>query len=130
MAKRTAFIYSPQLEKYPYPAGSPFNISRAGRTRDIVQSIGLLSGVNVSRIAPNPADRVVLKKLHSARYLRAFKKSSDGKFDSEAMHMGIGSPDCPVFSGMYEGAVLACGGTLAGADLILSGKADIAFNPS
>ena len=44
--------------------------------------------------------------------------------------MGIGTEDCPIFRGMYDYAVLAAGGTLVGAELILSGQADIAFNPS
>jgi acetoin utilization protein AcuC len=44
--------------------------------------------------------------------------------------MGIGTGDCPVFDGLYEYAVLATGGTLVGAKLILSGAADVAFNPS
>jgi acetoin utilization protein AcuC len=44
--------------------------------------------------------------------------------------MGIGTSDCPVFEGLYDYAVLATGGTLVGANLILSGSADVAFNPS
>ena len=80
--------------------------------------------------APEPAERVVLKKFHSARYLHVLKEASEGKFHAEAFGMGIGTPDCPVFEGLYEGAVLAAGGTLVGAKLILSGEADVAFNPS
>jgi len=44
--------------------------------------------------------------------------------------MGIGTEDCPVFKGVYDYAVLATGGTLLGAKMLLSGDADIAFNPS
>jgi len=44
--------------------------------------------------------------------------------------MGIGTSDCPVFEGLYEYALLACGATLVGAKLILAGEADAAFNPS
>ncbi|MGE5295536.1 MAG: acetoin utilization protein AcuC, partial [Solirubrobacterales bacterium] len=47
-----------------------------------------------------------------------------------ALQMGIGTEDCPIFRGMYDYAVLAAGGTLVGAELILSGQADVAFNPS
>jgi acetoin utilization protein AcuC len=38
--------------------------------------------------------------------------------------------DCPIFTGMYDYAVLAAGGTLVGAKMILAGEADVAFNPS
>jgi acetoin utilization protein AcuC len=79
---------------------------------------------------PKTTERVVLKKFHSARYLHALKAASGGKWDVEALSMGIGSQDCPVFKGLYEYATLATGATLLGADLLVEGKADIAFNPS
>lgn len=128
--KNAVFIYSPELEKYNYPPEHPFNTIRAKRVLDVIQSMGLLSGPSRSVAAPEPADRIVLKKFHSARYLHALKAASNGKWDIEALNMGIGSQDCPVFKGLYEYATLATGATLVGADLLVQGKADIAFNPS
>ena len=127
--RKAAFIYSPELERYQYPPEHPFNTIRAKKVRETVASMGLLSAPR-KEAAPEPAERVVLKKFHSARYLHALKEASEGKFNAEALGMGIGTPDCPVFEGLYEGAVLAAGGTLVGARLILSGEADVAFNPS
>jgi len=128
--KNTVFLYSQELEKYEYPPEHPFNTIRARRVMDVIQSMGLLNGPGRSIAAPEPADRVVLKKFHSARYLHALKAASRGKWDVEALSMGIGSQDCPVFKGLYEYACLATGATLLGADLLVQGKADIAFNPS
>lgn len=128
--RKAVFIYSPALEKYRYPAEHPFNTIRAKKVREILNSMELLSGAGRSEVAPEPAARVVLKKFHSARYLHALKTASKGKWDAEALDMGIGTGDCPVFAGMYEYSVLATGGTLVGAKLILSGDADVAFNPS
>jgi acetoin utilization protein AcuC len=128
--RKAAFIYSPELEKYEYPPEHPFNTIRAKKVRETAASMGLLSGGGRREAAPEPVERVVLKKFHSARYLHALKEASEGKFNAEALGMGIGTPDCPVFEGLYEGAVLAAGGTLVGAKLILSGEADVAFNPS
>jgi acetoin utilization protein AcuC len=131
MATREAiFIYSGALEKFHYPAEHPFNTVRAKKVRETAASMGLLSGAGRREIAPEPAESVVLKKFHSARYLRALKNAAEGKFDAEALYMGIGTPDCPVFGDMYEYAVLACGGTLTAARLLVSGDADVAFNPS
>ncbi|MBN1392985.1 MAG: acetoin utilization protein AcuC [Sedimentisphaerales bacterium] len=130
MDKEAVFIYSQELEKYLYPPEHPFNTIRAKRVRDIVSSMGLLSGEGKKEIPPEPIDRVVLKKFHSAHYLYVLKETSRGKFNAEALGMGIGTSDCPVFKGLYEGAVLAAGGTLVGAKMILSGRADAAFNPS
>lgn len=92
--------------------------------------MNLLTSENAKIVSPEPASRVVLKKFHSGRYLQALKNASNNKFDVEALRMGLGTPDCPIFKGMYEYAALACGATLKGVDLIISGEADVAFNPS
>jgi acetoin utilization protein AcuC len=128
--RKAAFIYSSELDKFSYPADCPFTTNRAGKVRKILNSMALLSGDNVSEVAPVPAERIVLKKFHSARYLHALKTAEKGHWDTEALDMGIGTLDCPIFAGMYDYGVLAAGGTLTGAKMILSGSADIAFNPS
>jgi acetoin utilization protein AcuC len=128
--KEAVFIYSQELEKYPYPPEHPFNTIRAKRAREIIKSMGLLSGTGRREVAPEPVKRVVLKKFHSANYLHILKEVSKGKFNIEAIGMGIGTSDCPVFKGLYDGAVLATGGTIIGAKLILSGESDAVFNPS
>jgi acetoin utilization protein AcuC len=130
VTRSAAFIYSDELEKYPYPPQHPFNTIRAKKVREIISSMGLLSGEGRIEVAPEPVERIVLKKFHSARYLHALKEVSEGKSNTEALGMGIGTLDCPVFKGLYEGAVLASGGTLVGVKLLLSGQANVAFNPS
>jgi len=128
--KKAVFIYSAELGKFSYPADCPFNTDRAGQVRKILNSMDLLSGDNRSEVSPVPAERLVLKKFHSARYLHALKTAAKGRWDTEALGMGIGTLDCPVFAGMYDYSVLAAGGTLTAAKLILSGSAEVAFNPS
>lgn len=128
--RKAVFIYSREIEKHPYPPDHPFNISRAKKTREIVNSLGILSGDGRNEMPPAPADRIVLKKFHSARYLHALQTASKARWDAEALDMGLGTGDCPVFRGLYEYATLASGATLTGAKLILSGDAEVAFNPS
>jgi acetoin utilization protein AcuC len=128
--KNAVFIYSSEFEKYSYPPEHPFNTVRATRVREIIYSMGMLSGSGKSEVAPKPAERIVLKKFHTARYLHVLKTAAAGHWDVEALQMGIGSQDCPIFKGLYEYSVLAAGGTLTAAKMILSGQADIAFNPS
>ncbi|MHC4586371.1 MAG: acetoin utilization protein AcuC [Planctomycetota bacterium] len=128
--RKAAFIYSPELEKYSYPPEHPFNTIRPKKTREIVSFLGLLSGEGRSEVAPVEVERMVLKKFHSARYLHALKKASPRRWDAEAFDMGLGTEDCPIFERLYDYAVLSAGGTLVAAKLILSGSADVAFNPS
>lgn len=128
--RKAVFVHSAELEKYSYPPDCPFNTDRASQVRKVLQSMGLLSGQDRREVPPICAERSELKKFHSARYLHALKTAGAGKWDSEALGMGIGTLDCPVFAGMYEYAALATGATLTAAKLILQGSADVAFNPS
>ena len=128
--RKAAFIYSSELEKYSYPPEIPFNTVRSKRVLDILKSNGLLNGDNRSVIPPEPADRLVLKKFHTAHYINCLHRAGRGRFNVEALNMGIGSQDCPVFKGVYEYAALATGATLVGAEHILKGDIDIVFNPS
>jgi len=128
--RKAVFIYSSELEKYRYPPDHPFNTARAQKAREIVSSIGLLSGQCRKEVPPEPAQRAVLKKFHTARYLHALRAAAEGQWSAEALEMGIGTSDCPVFEGLYDYAVLATGGTLVGAELIVSGSAEVVFNPS
>ncbi|MHC4266343.1 MAG: hypothetical protein ACYSUK_10485, partial [Planctomycetota bacterium] len=106
-SRKAAFMYSTKLEEFPYPEQHPFNTYRAKRTREIVNSMGLLDGENITEVPPEPAERIVIKKFHTARYIKALKTASQGGWDMEAINMGIGTGDCPVFEGLYEHAVLA-----------------------
>jgi len=128
--RQAVFIYSTESEKYLYPPEHPFNTIRAKRVREIVSSMGLLTGSGGREVAPEPAERIVLKKFHTARYLHALKSSARGRWSADALEMGIGSPDCPIFKGLYKYAVLAAGGTLTAAKMILAGETELAFNPS
>lgn len=129
-ARKAVFVHSPRLEKYEYPPDCPFNTSRAGKVRKVLSSMGLLAGSSRRQVAPKPAERTILEKFHSVRYLNALQAAAKGDFNVELLHMGIGTPDCPIFGDMYDYAVLACGATLTGANLILSGDAELVFNPS
>ncbi|MGD9110027.1 MAG: acetoin utilization protein AcuC [Phycisphaerales bacterium] len=131
MSSRTAaFLHCPQLEQHPYPKDCPFNTSRAGKLRQIIDSMNLLSRPNTKEIPPKPADRITLKKFHTAKYLKVLKDADAGKFEAEALFMGLGTGDCPIFKGMYDYSALACGASLKGIELLLSGDAELAFNPS
>jgi len=128
--KKAVFVHSPEIEKFRYPADCPFNTDRAGQVRKTLNSIGLLAGDGRSEVAPAHVEWAVLKKFHTTRYLEALRDAPGGRMDIEMLNMGIGTSDCPVFAGMYDYPVLAAGGTLIAAQLILSESADAVFNPS
>jgi acetoin utilization protein AcuC len=125
--RKSIFVYSPELQKYPFPPDHPFNTSRAPKTRELIRTMGWLSSENQRE--PAPAGRAMLEKFHTPRYLDALQGASEGRWNYDVLTMGLGTSDCPVFAGMYEHSVLAAGATLTGAALICDGKADTAFNP-
>ncbi len=125
-----AFIYSPDLEMGGYPEACPFNTHRAGKTRKILEDMGLLSGPHRREAAPVPLTEEELLRFHLPDYLAALKAGQEGRYDLASAAMGLGTPDCPIFPGMYDYIRLAAGGSLTGARLILKGEAHIAFNPS
>ena len=92
--------------------------------------MGLLSGPGRREVVPAPAGAEALERFHTARYLDALRRAPGGELDVGALWMGLGTPDCPIFAGMYEYAALACGATLAAGKLLAEGDADVAFNPS
>jgi acetoin utilization protein AcuC len=128
--KKPVFIYSQEFEKYSYPPGCMFVTQRAVKTRELLMSLNLLGGERGKESIPAAATKRELQKFHSARYLKALQQAADGRLTREGRRMGLGTPDCPVFKGMFDYACLASGATLTGAELILSGETDIAFNPS
>jgi len=127
--RKSILLYSPELKKYPFPPDHPFNTTRAPKTYELIKSMGWLSGENSREVEPVSAPRSTLEKFHTPRYLDALEKASEGKWSDVFLTMGIGTSDCPAFRGMYPHSVLAAGATLTGAEWILEGKADAAFNP-
>ena len=129
-ATRAAFIYSDEIEQYSYPPDFPFNTSRAGKTRAMLASLGLLAGEGRFQAPLRAARRDEMLTFHTARYLDALASAPRGDLTVDMLRMGLGTPDCPIFRGMFEYASLASGASLIGAELILARQADVAFNPS
>ena len=125
-----AFIFSDELNEGGYPKAVPFNTARAGMTYRTAQTMGLLNGGDRQVIRPVRLTREQLERFHEPRYLEALERAGRGEHDLGALHMGLGTPDCPLFPNMLDYVSLAAGGTVTAAQLILSGEADIAFNPS
>ncbi len=129
---RAAFIHSSELEKYHYPPECPLKTERAGALLRKLTSMGLLGDPDRLVVAPGPADRSVLGRFHTGEYLDALQRASNGHSGGyvDMLVAGLGTLDTPIFGGMYEYAALAAGASLRGAELILAGDADVAFNPS
>lgn len=130
MGRRDAvFIHDEALDQGGYPSHCPFNTGRPGRTRRLVEQMGLLEGPDRRLAPPTPLTPDEMERFHTPDYLDALCRSSlPGAPDLP--DFGLGTVDCPVFEGMYDYVRLAAGGTLAGARLLLSGEAGVVFSPA
>ena len=125
------FLYTPLLEVGGYPSTCPFNTHRAGQTRRIVESMGLLAGNGRREIEPVALTNEELSRFHTASYLDGLRKAGMGLLDpDDALWTGLGTMDCPIFENMYDYVSLAAGGSVTGAHRIIRGDASLVFNPS
>ena len=125
------FIYGEALERGGYPDECPFDTRRAGRARAAAASMGLLDGADRAETAPVPLSRRELERFHAGAYLDALSSAEAGGLSpAAAARFGLGTPDCPVFRGMFDYVRLAAGGTTTAARAIAAGDVTIAFNPS
>lgn len=124
------FIHGRPLDEFPYPETSPFKTCRAGQVREMLVSMGLLTGPDRIEVPPRQADRQTLLMFHTPDYLDALLRINEGQYDVQMLYMGLGTGDCPAFRGVYDYASWAAGATVTGAEWILQNKARIAFNPS
>ena len=127
---KPVFIHSSELDNYSYPPDSVFSSKRAGKTRALAASLGLLNEDCGRELVPRPASVADMQRFHTPEYLTVLQQAARGRVAPGSIGMGLGTPDCPVFSDMFAYASWASGATLTGADLLLAGQTRIAFNPS
>lgn len=112
-------IYHPKYKLYDLGEGHPFDPLRAEMVLDLLKEYG----ISTELISPEPVSLEMLLKIHNKEYVEAIEKLSEGNSVDEAESYGLGTADNPIAIGMAEGARYQCGGTLAGARLIIQNKA-------
>lgn len=129
MSDRTlAFLYSPKIERLSYPPDCPFKTQRTGLTRQRLLSLGLLGGPGRVEVAARRASLDELRVFHALAYLEELQRAAAGELTVQGLQMGLGRPDTPVFTDMFEYGTWACGAALEGVELLLARRADIVFN--
>jgi acetoin utilization protein AcuC len=126
--RKLAFIYAPETEGLSYPPDCPFKTQRVALTRSRLRSFGLLGGAGREEVAARKASLAELEQFHSSRYLRELQRAASGELTVDGLQMGFGGADTPVFSDMFEYSAWACGAALTAADVLLEGRADVAFH--
>lgn len=126
--RRASFISSPDLWKHGFGGTHPLKPERLARTVALLEAYGAFDRTNVQVVEPRPATIEELALFHTPEYIDAVRRLSEGDRSIPAYLYGFGPGDNPVFQGMYESSRLKTGGGIRGAEMLLDGACDIAFN--
>ena len=94
----------------------PMNPVRLDLTIRLARELGVLDRVDVR--SPRPAAEADLLTAHTADYLDALRTAST---EPGFVGYGLGTPDDPVFAGMYDAGALIAGGSLRSARDVWTG---------
>ena len=93
--KKNVFVYSPEIDQFAYPPQSPFKTSRAAKTREILDSMSLLTGPDRVEVAPEWPSREILEKFHTPKYLDALQQANSGAFSMSFSKWGLAAATAP-----------------------------------
>ena len=118
----TVLIYHPRYDQRGF-SRMKNSWTRYAKSYRMFESLGFFAnGLRVERPEPAPVEELL--RVHTPEYV-AFVQQRDA---AGTGFLDYG--DTPAYPGVFERARLSVGGTLLGAQLILSGAADHVFNPS
>jgi acetoin utilization protein AcuC len=121
-----AVVWDDSLLGYTMGGDHPLHPVRLDLTMRLADSLGVLATNRLELLKPTPADVEQLTLVHDPAYLEAVRRAPT---DHDVGH-GLGTPDNPIFEGMYDAAALITGGSVLAAQQVHSGKAQHAVNIS
>jgi acetoin utilization protein AcuC len=126
--RQVALIASSVLWEHGHAGGHPLRPERLRRTVDLMAKCGLLARANVTVVPPRLATDEELGLFHTPEYIDAVRRLSRGERELDASRFNFGPGDNPVFSGMFDSEAAKAGGALLGAERLVSGQSEVAFN--
>ena len=131
MSRRAAFVYDEELSRHVLGPYHPMKPVRLQQTYELLKAYEAFDGVSSQLVAPRPATEEEIGAFHLPEYIQAVKRFSSGEDMHDAARFNFSNAgDNPVYPGMYEAAALSVGASIVAAEMIESGRADVAFNIS
>jgi acetoin utilization protein AcuC len=129
LSGRVAFVLSEDAAEYDHGDQHPLRPIRVLLTRDLIRAYGLLDLANVEQLPMRVATDEELTLVHTERYLDAVKRAGNGEA-GDWSRFGFGPGDNPIFPNMHRAAARVAGGAIVGAEAVIDGGFDHAFNPA
>ncbi len=127
---RAAFVYTDDYVSYHLSDTHPLQQKRLLMTHRLLEAYGAFDGPGSDLIAPTPATRDDLLRVHTPDYLDVLQALSRGGAVPDRRRYGFGTLDNPPFPGMWEASLLYAGASLDCARLVMHGGYRAAFNTS
>ncbi len=128
--RRAVFLSSPDLWQRGFGRNHPLKPERLRRTQALLEAYHAFDVPHVELVEPRPASDETLALFHTPAYIDAVRRLSTGDRSVPAHAYGFGPGDNPIFEGMDKTSRLKTGGGIQGAELLLDGACDVAFNYS
>lgn len=126
---RAVFVNSERLGRFRFSEEHPFKPERVGLVYGMCRNRGLLSDAGIKVESVESEIPGVLERFHRVEYIEALKRADSGvDVDLEMLHRGIGTPENPVFKGVYGFSALSATASLVAARCVLEGV-PVSFNP-
>jgi acetoin utilization protein AcuC len=88
---------------------------------DLLSDYGVL-GTDITVMEPSAASDEQLERVHTRQYLDLLRVASAEPDTWTVPTAGIGTPDDPVFAGVYDASALVCGATIRALRAVLDGE--------
>ena len=130
MPRKAAFIYADGLSQHTLSETHPMKPVRLRYTYELLEAYGVFDAPNVSLVAPREALLEEIMWYHSADYVEAVRRLSDGDASVDQRRFNFGPGDNPAYPGIFDAAVLSTGATMTAVEMLLSDETDAAFSIS
>lgn len=123
--KKAVYVFNQDTLHYKFHGSHPFNQERLRLTHDLLHKIDALQEADI--YTPPPATMDDLLRVHTSEYIQAVQSLSDPhppeSVVRSAVQYGLGEGDTPYFNNMHNITNAAVGGSVAAAQLVMSGNA-------
>ena len=128
---RAAFVFDDTLSGHVLGESHPMQPIRLKRTHDLLDAYHAFDDENSLLVKPREATDIEVGWLHDGDYIAAVRSLSLGLSGYNPQQYGFSvQGDNPIYSGMYDAALLSTGASLVAAELVASQQVDVAFNIS
>lgn len=124
---RPAVLYHDDFLRYDFGRDHALREIRVKLARDLIAAYGLLGDHGAEEIRPDSASQSDILRVHEPDYVAMVKELGSHPTRSSEVH-GLGTPDDPVFAGMYEASALQAGATMRACEEVAAGRRTRAFN--